>query len=115
MTLARAFFAVTGILVAYNAPMMTTSSDDLFTSSSRTTTLAILTGAVAGGFAGYMLLTADGRRLCRAIGAALEDVATESVQFANSVRRAQGALTQSWNALGGGSVLGSAERQASGL
>jgi len=60
---------------------------------------AVLIGAVAGGLAGYLLLTPDGRQVCRAMGAALEDVAAESARFANSLRRAQSALSSSWNAL----------------
>jgi len=66
--------------------------------------LAILTGAVAGSVAGYMLLTPEGRQLCRAMGDALEDIATEGARFASSVRRAQGALSASWVALGGGQM-----------
>jgi len=90
--------------------MMPTSSTDLMPPRNASL-VAIATGGVVGALAGYMLLTPEGRQLCRSIGEALEDVANESARFASSVRRAQGALSSSWNALGGGRI----ERQASGL
>jgi hypothetical protein len=80
--------------------MMSTpnSTTDLLPSR-HTSAVAVLIGAVTGGLAGYLLLTPEGRQVCRAIGAALEDVAAESARFANSLRRAQSALSSSWDAL----------------
>ena len=77
---------------------MSTPSTDLLPSQ-HAPTVAVLIGAVAGGLAGYLLLTPDGRQLCRAMGAALEDVAAESARFAHSIRRAQTALSSSWTAI----------------
>lgn len=61
--------------------------------------VAATVGAVAGGIAGYMLFTEQGRDLRRRLEPAIEELARELVQLRGTVNRAMGVASEGWNVL----------------
>jgi hypothetical protein len=70
--------------------------------------IAAAVGAVAGGFAGYVLFTERGRELRRRMEPALEDFAHELVQLRGTLHRAIGVASQGWDVFN--DTLGDRER-----
>jgi hypothetical protein len=70
--------------------------------------VAAAVGAVAGGLAGYMLFTEQGREMRRRLEPALEDFARELMQLRGTINRAMGVASEGWHVLN--EALG--ERQA---
>jgi len=62
---------------------------------------AIAAGALAGALAGYVLITPRGRHALENAIITLDDFATSCVRFSQSVARAHGAASDSWNAVTG--------------
>jgi hypothetical protein len=60
---------------------------------------AIVSGALVGAMAGYLLRTRRGRRLCDAVIQTLDDFSFECVRFCQAAGRAQMAAADSWDAL----------------
>ena len=63
------------------------------------TLAATLVGAIAGGVAGYMIFTPQGREWRRRIEPAVEDFANELNNFRNALARAGGMANQGWRML----------------
>jgi len=61
----------------------------------------IVTCALVGAAAGYLLTTPGGRRLCDATIQLIEDFSFECVRFCQASARAQLAAAESWKALEG--------------
>ena len=61
--------------------------------------VATVVGAVAGGVAGYMLFTNEGRSLRRRLEPAIEDFAKELDHFRGTVLRAADVATEGWKLL----------------
>jgi hypothetical protein len=61
--------------------------------------MATLVGAIAGGVAGYMIFTPQGRELRRRIEPAIEDFAQELNNFRSALARAGGMANQGWRML----------------
>ena len=61
--------------------------------------VATLTGAVAGGIAGYLLFTEHGRGLRRQFEPALDDFVRELHSFRGTVQRAAGVANEGWKLL----------------
>ena len=59
----------------------------------------IVSGALVGAFAGYLLTTPNGRRLCDAVVQLLEDFSAECVRFSQASGRAQMAAVEGWKAI----------------
>jgi hypothetical protein len=62
---------------------------------------AIVSGALAGALAGYLLRTPRGRRLCDAVIQMLDDFSFECTRFCQACARAQIAASDTWKALEG--------------
>ena len=70
----------------------------------RNTSIAVvMSGAIVGGVASYLLLTPQGRRLGRNIGEALVDFSYEWPRLSQAARHVQAAAFESWTVLQGGS------------
>jgi hypothetical protein len=61
----------------------------------------IVTGALVGAFAGYLLTTPHGRRVCDAAVQLLEDFSVECLRFSQASARAQMAAAEGWKAIEG--------------
>jgi hypothetical protein len=59
----------------------------------------MILGGVAGGIAGYMFFTDQGRRWRRQLEPALEDLAVELSHFRGTVGKAAGVASEGWKLL----------------
>lgn len=61
--------------------------------------LSSLSGAVIGGFAGYLMFTESGRRVRRQLEPALDDFIREVQRLSTTVNRARNVASEGWRAL----------------
>jgi hypothetical protein len=60
---------------------------------------AALVGAAIGGLAGYLLFTPEGRRMCRRIEPALDELQQELNSFRSTVQKAASVASDGWRIL----------------
>ena len=60
---------------------------------------ASIVGAVIGGIAGYLFFTEVGRRMCRQLEPALDDIAHELNSFRSTVAKAAVVASEGWKLL----------------
>jgi hypothetical protein len=88
--------------------MSVTSKEGRLNENSRATA-AVVTGAVLGGIAGYLVFTEHGRSLRRQIEPSLDDVTRELNSFRSTIQRAAAAAGEGWKLLN--DALGEGGRQ----
>lgn len=73
---------------------------------------SIVSSALLGALAGYLLVTPTGRRLCHAAIELLDDFSSECEKFSRATIRAQTAAVDSWKAIE--TSFGASSRRAAG-
>ena len=73
---------------------------------------AVVSGALVGAVAGYLLRTPKGRRLCEAAVQTLDEFSLECARVCEAATRARIAAAEGWSAIEGGTSLSGPEAMA---